>query len=57
MSAFKAVTDFPKVIAVVGALIWRESRGRLGGEDDPSDEGNDMLTEAVYVLTETILIC
>jgi hypothetical protein len=56
MSAFKAVTDFPKVTAVVGALIWRESRGRLGGEDDP-DEGNDMLTEAVYVLTETIIIC
>ena len=32
-SAFRAVVDFPRVTAVEGVLIWRDSLGRFGGED------------------------
>lgn len=39
MSAFKAVTDLPSCGAAEGVLIWRERRGRLGGE---GCDGKDM---------------
>lgn len=48
MSAFKAVEDLFSVIGALGVLIWRDSRGRLGG-----DEVCDM--SAGWLMTTSIL--
>ena len=33
MSALRAVVDLFSVIGALGVLIWRDRRGRLGGEE------------------------
>lgn len=33
MSALRAVEDLLRVTGALGVLIWRDSRGRLGGEE------------------------
>lgn len=33
MSALRAVEDLFSVTGALGVLIWRDSRGRLGGEE------------------------
>lgn len=48
MSALRAVNDLFSVIGALGVLIWRDSRGRLGG-----DEVCDM--SAGWLMTASIL--
>jgi hypothetical protein len=52
--ALSAVDDFPNVNAVVGVLIWRDSRGRLGGEEDSG--WKDIVTVGEQVLIEASII-
>ncbi len=54
MPVLSAVDDFPYVKAVAGVLIWRDSRGRLGGEED--SELKDIVTVGEYVFTKASII-
>lgn len=53
ISAFSAVTDFPRTCGVVGALICSDSRGLLGGDD--GDELRDIMSDG-HVLTGASII-
>ncbi len=45
ISPFSAVVDLPRVCAVAGVLICRDSLGRFGGEGDRDEVSNDIVTD------------
>jgi hypothetical protein len=53
MSAFRAVTDFPRTCGVVGALICNDNRGLFGG--DEGDVLSDILNDEHVLVGASII--